>query len=991
MTDEYGRLTITMNRIFKHTRTILTAAALFALVPARAGDAPPVPHFTVVIAKGGGLWPQVQVLADGTLLALGYNAAAHTTLPGDVDTWASVDGGKTWTLRATAAARPDAKANMCHWASGFSAKGELLVLASGLDDAANERGQRAPNEARVFRSADGGATWTQAWSFPKMAGGLKPYPFGSIVKAHDGSLRTLVYTADEKGTEAAWMMGSHDNGRSWDKGMKLADGINESVLLPLPENGWLCVARTSNKPAPEHGQELRQLRSTDDGKSWQDEGLIAEYHKHPPHLLRLRDNRILLTYGNRRDGGIEVRFTADEGKTWSTPQRIYTTGPGDMGYPSTAQLPDGKLVTVFYAIQSPLNDGYHMGAVGWSPSESFAASDAGSPIYRLDVSGLNQLDLTQPALARRAWDTLHAAASLQGIVNRDGATLFLRHMPEPDDFWWDYLRKENQWLHGRPVIELRDLADAVKTFASKLRGVVLYDSQVAATSSLASTIAGVEDRLALRHDPAVDSVFTQLAKLPAFPKDVVRLFQPDGTPLFTGKGKMPDTILDSTGSAKNDAYLWAKARYLDAGKCSREFLAYYLDSHWLKNPAPASQGPNQGLSNTTLANHDFFISQRAFFFDLGVWPEEAPVDDSSQQPGTDVTTLRTILRTMAEQSRGDIFTVGGMVPWLWKYSGPLPGWAGSGGGHHPVHSEWEFARLISAYNGMMDADAMGGTANASFHQHYPLKARYPQQRKPTVENLQQRGLIQPDGKVRPDAYVALYMGDYDCAAWFQQYIPKWWADPKHGKVTCNWAFNPILDRRAPHAVDYVRTHASATDWFICGDSGMGYLNPGMLTAPRLDPSIGDGWDAWTRRNEAYFRRYDLSIAGFVIEGFGPFMGLRGLDSYARFAQDGMMLQTSEPSLKLIALHEGKLPYIRHRMDLDGAPPQAAAALLAKAAEEKPHFAEGPQFLMARTVLKSPTWHAETIATTQAAPGGERVTFLDSYSFFLLIKTQLKMK
>ena len=25
--------------------------------------------------------------------------------------------GKTWTLRATAAARPDAKANMCHWAS----------------------------------------------------------------------------------------------------------------------------------------------------------------------------------------------------------------------------------------------------------------------------------------------------------------------------------------------------------------------------------------------------------------------------------------------------------------------------------------------------------------------------------------------------------------------------------------------------------------------------------------------------------------------------------------------------------------------------------------------------------------------------------------------------------------------------------------------------------------------------------------------------------
>ena len=147
MTDEYGSHTITMNRIFKCTLTIFTATALFAAAAVRAADAPPTVEFSSVVAKGGGLWPQVQVLADGTLLAFGYNAAAHTTLPGDVDVWASSDGGKTWSFRATAAARPDANANMCHWASGLSAKGELIVLASGMDDAANERGQRAQNEA----------------------------------------------------------------------------------------------------------------------------------------------------------------------------------------------------------------------------------------------------------------------------------------------------------------------------------------------------------------------------------------------------------------------------------------------------------------------------------------------------------------------------------------------------------------------------------------------------------------------------------------------------------------------------------------------------------------------------------------------------------------------------------------------------------------------------------------------------------------------------
>ncbi len=351
-------------------------AALLALALTAWGsglvEAEPASSFVAIVTRGGGLWPQVQVLADGTLLAFGYNAAAHTTLPGDVDAWASVDGGRTWELRATAAARPDAKANMCHWASGLSATGDVLVVASGMDDAANESGRRAPNDVQIFRSVDRGTRWTKTGDFPKRLRGLKPYPFGSIVKAHDGSLHTVAYTADDKHAiaEAAWRMTSHDDGRSWHEAGKIADGINESVLLPLDTAGhWLCLGRTSNKPAPELGQELRQFRSTDDGATWDDDGLVAGWHLHPPHLLRLRDGRILLTYGNRRDGGIEVRLSNGDCKVWSEPRRLFTTGPGDMGYPSTAQLADGNLVTVFYAQKSSLHDGYHMGAIGWSAVE----------------------------------------------------------------------------------------------------------------------------------------------------------------------------------------------------------------------------------------------------------------------------------------------------------------------------------------------------------------------------------------------------------------------------------------------------------------------------------------------------------------------------------------------------------------------------------------------------------------------------------------------
>ena len=109
---------------------------------------------------------------------------------------------------------------------------------------ASTDGKRTPNSVAVFRSADSGKTWKSAGTFPKhLPGTLKPYPFGSIVAATDKTLRTLAYTLDEKQTESAWMMTSRDDGRSWAGARKVADGINESVLLPLAGQSWFCLDR----------------------------------------------------------------------------------------------------------------------------------------------------------------------------------------------------------------------------------------------------------------------------------------------------------------------------------------------------------------------------------------------------------------------------------------------------------------------------------------------------------------------------------------------------------------------------------------------------------------------------------------------------------------------------------------------------------------------------------------------------------------------------
>jgi hypothetical protein len=224
------------------------------------------------------------------------------------------------------------------------------------------------------------------------------------------------------------------------------------------------------------------------------------------------------------------------------------------------------------------------------------------------------------------------------------------------------------------------------------------------------------------------------------------------------------------------------------------------------------------------------------------------------------------------------------------------------------------------------------------------------------------------------------MGDYDSSAWLNYHVPLLWADPARGTIPCGWAFNPNLDRRAPQAVHYARSRATEQDWFVAGDCGAGYLNPGMLGAPRLDSDVPDGWEAWIAHNREYFRRYDLSITGFIIDGHAPGMGTRGLDAYLQFSPDGIVGQ----KIPQQGLHRDTMPMIRMRLDLYGSPPEAGRQLAGLVGEEL------PQFMVIRTILQSPTWHKETMAHARQAPKGEELRFLDPYTFFLLLKSRERL-
>ena len=97
------------------------------------------------------------------------------------------------------------------------------------------------------------------------------------------------------------------------------------------------------------GSRMRQTESTDGGRTWS-VPRSSGVHGHPPHLLRLQDDRLLLTYGYRDPPkGVRVCISENNGRDWSEPSDlIHDTASPDLGYPSSVQLDDGSLITVWY-------------------------------------------------------------------------------------------------------------------------------------------------------------------------------------------------------------------------------------------------------------------------------------------------------------------------------------------------------------------------------------------------------------------------------------------------------------------------------------------------------------------------------------------------------------------------------------------------------------------------------------------------------------------
>ena len=161
-------------------------------------------------------------------------------------------------------------------------------------------------------------------------------------------------------------------------------------------------------------------------------------------------------------------------------------------------------------------------------------------VYTFDATPLNRQDLSAATNAMRLWDSLHVLTAVQGIVNREAPRFYLFYCSEfgveTDRFWFDWLRLEHGWLKDAEVRPLPSLEAVVAQFRDRIKGVVVYDGSVPATSNLGSTAAGVDDLLPVRWDSAPGSIYDLLVRQLNIPVKLW-LVEPDGKPKFTGRGR----------------------------------------------------------------------------------------------------------------------------------------------------------------------------------------------------------------------------------------------------------------------------------------------------------------------------------------------------------------------------------------------------------------------------------------------------------------------
>jgi len=211
----------------------------------------------------------------------------------------------------------------------------------------------------TLRSRDHGHTWDE----PARAPASTPH---GVTVLDDGRILFVRQAVHE----------SSDAGLTWtqiatiDKPADFAstnEFLSEQHAEQAADGSIVALSRYQN--APESDFHLRQTVSRDGGRTWSPP-VRTGMQGYPADVLRLRNGWLLAAYGRRlAPMGQRAAISKDHGATWLTDQEIVLSNATpvdestidypaswDLGYPSSVELPDGTIWTVYYQVADAADD-----------------------------------------------------------------------------------------------------------------------------------------------------------------------------------------------------------------------------------------------------------------------------------------------------------------------------------------------------------------------------------------------------------------------------------------------------------------------------------------------------------------------------------------------------------------------------------------------------------------------------------------------------------
>ncbi len=290
----------------------------------------------------------------------------------------SLDGGLTWVTEKPEGLKPP---------PGTQQAGVITEAGKPIEKLKTAMNFQSPDFAftarmasihtgpsRFYFSYDRGKSWQGPYQMPDF--GTKGIAARTDYLIDGVNTMTIFLTAAKSNSKEGRVLAARtiDGGKNWRM---------LGYVTPEPEGDDYAImpssvrlSATSILTLVRYRNWIDSYRSDDNGVTWRKVNRVVEgIGGNPPMLVKLRDGRLVVTYGFRKPPyGIRARVSDDGGEHWGEEIILRSdAGNWDVGYTRTVQRPDGRMLTVYYYNDAPDKERF-IGSTIWDvPTSAFGS------------------------------------------------------------------------------------------------------------------------------------------------------------------------------------------------------------------------------------------------------------------------------------------------------------------------------------------------------------------------------------------------------------------------------------------------------------------------------------------------------------------------------------------------------------------------------------------------------------------------------------------